>query len=95
MLYLYRRVAFGTAAGEDTASMKDISVREWLTLAPIAAATLWMGVYPESFMAPMRNDVTALLARLEPVAPKGDAALKLGAHKPAATHEEAAHGEAH
>ena len=95
MLYLYRRVAFGTAAGEDTASMKDISVREWLTLAPIAAATLWMGVYPESFMAPMRNDVTALLARLEPVAPKGDAALKLGAHKPAAIHEEAAHGEAH
>ncbi|MFM7027424.1 MAG: NADH-quinone oxidoreductase subunit M [Chakrabartia sp.] len=94
MLYLYRRVAFGTAAGEDTASMKDISAREWLTLAPIAAATLWMGVYPESFMAPMRSDVTALLARLEPAAPKGDAALKLGKAKPAATHE-AAHGEAH
>ncbi len=95
MLYLYRRVAFGTAAGEDTASMKDMSAREWLTLAPIAAATLWMGVYPESFMAPMRNDVTALLARLEPAAPAGDAALKLGKAKPAATHEEAAHGEAH
>ena len=94
MLYLYRRVAFGTAAGEDTASMKDMSAREWLTLAPIAAATLWMGVYPESFMAPMRNDVTALLARLEPAAPAGDAALKLGTAKPAATHE-AAHGEAH
>ena len=74
--------------------MKDMSAREWLTLAPIAAATLWMGVYPESFMAPMRNDVTALLARLEPAAPAGDAALKLGTAKPAATHE-AAHGEAH
>jgi NADH-quinone oxidoreductase subunit M len=95
MLYLYRRVAFGTAAGDDTAAMKDMTAREWLTLAPIAAATLWMGVYPESFMAPMRNDVTALLARLEPVAPHGDAALKLGAKKPAAHSEEAAHGEAH
>jgi NADH-quinone oxidoreductase subunit M len=94
MLWLYRRVAFGTAAGEDTASMKDITAREWLTLAPIAAATLWMGVYPESFMAPMRNDVTALLARIERTAPAGDAQLKMGAAKSAQTHS-AAHGEAH
>ena len=94
MLYLYRRVAFGTAAGEDTASMRDMTAREWLTLAPIAAATIWMGVYPESFMAPMRNDVTALLARIESVAPAGDADLKQGKAKPAATHE-MAHGEAH
>ena len=95
MLYLYRRVAFGAPAGEDTAAMRDMNAREWLTLAPIAAATLWMGVYPESFMAPMRNDVTALLARLEPVAPHGDAALKMGAPKKAAASHEAAHGEAH
>jgi NADH-quinone oxidoreductase subunit M len=94
MLYLYRRVAFGTAAGEDTASMRDMTPREWLTLAPIAAATLWMGVYPESFMAPMRNDVTALLARIERTAPAGDAQLKMGAAKPAQAHS-AAHGEAH
>jgi NADH-quinone oxidoreductase subunit M len=94
MLYLYRRVAFGTAAGEDTASMADLTAREWLALAPIAAATLWMGVYPERFIAPMRNDVTAILARIEPAAPKGDAQLKMGAPKKAVAHE-AAHGEAH
>ena len=28
------------------------SAREWWLLAPIAAAVLWMGVYPESFLAP-------------------------------------------
>ncbi len=95
MLWLYRRVAFGTAAGEDTASMRDITAREWLTLAPIAAATIWMGVYPESFMAPMRNDVTAILARIEPAAPQGDAKLKLGDPKKLAQAHEAAHGEAH
>jgi NADH-quinone oxidoreductase subunit M len=94
MLYLYRRVAFGAPAGEDTAAMRDISAREWLTLAPIAAATLWMGVYPESFLAPMRNDVTSLLVRLESVAPAGDAHLKKGSPKPVA-HPESAHGEAH
>ena len=94
MLYLYRRVAFGAPAGEDTAAMRDISAREWLTLAPIAAATLWMGVYPESFLAPMRNDVTSLLVRLESAAPAGDAQLKKGSPK-AAAHSDAAHGEAH
>ena len=30
-------------------------------LAPIAAAVLWMGIYPESFIRPMRNDVGRLL----------------------------------
>ena len=94
MLYLYRRVAFGAPAGEDTATMRDMSAREWLTLAPIAAATLWMGVYPESFLAPMRNDVTSLLVRLESAAPAGDAQLKKGSPK-AAAHSDAAHGEAH
>ncbi|MFM8543030.1 MAG: NADH-quinone oxidoreductase subunit M [Chakrabartia sp.] len=94
MLYLYRRVAFGAPAGEDTAAMRDISAREWLTLAPLAAASLWMGIYPESFLAPMRNDVTSLLVRLESAAPAGDAHLKKGSPK-AAAHSDAAHGEAH
>ena len=37
-----------------------------------------MGVYPESFMRPMRNDVGRLLVRLERVAPAGDSRLTLG-----------------
>ena len=45
-------------------------------LAPIAAAVLWMGVYPESFMAPMRADVGRLLDRIERAAPPGDAAAR-------------------
>ena len=39
--------------------------REWWLLAPIAAAVLWMGVYPESFLRPMRADVGRLLERVE------------------------------
>jgi NADH-quinone oxidoreductase subunit M len=55
-----------------------MNAREWLALAPIALATIWMGIYPESFMAPMRGDVTALTARLAASAPAGDAALRAG-----------------
>ena len=50
----------------------------WWLLAPIAAAVLWMGVYPESFIAPMRADVGRLLVRLEPSIPVGDAHLTKG-----------------
>ena len=58
--------------------MPDLSIREWWCLAPIALAVLWMGVYPESFIRPMRNDVSRLLVRLEHVAPAGDSHLILG-----------------
>ncbi len=79
MLYLYRRVAFGGQANADAAAMRDISAREWAMMAPIAAAVLWMGVYPESFLAPMRADIAALDARLSSAAPAGDARLAPGA----------------
>ncbi len=72
MLYLYWRVAFGTARTAEAAAMPDLSAREWWLLGPIAAGVLWTGVYPESFLAPMRQDVGYLLQRLERVAPPGD-----------------------
>jgi len=50
-------------------------------LGPIAAAVLWMGVYPESFLAPMRADIQALDARLARAAPEGDAQLAVGPPK--------------
>ncbi len=88
MLYLYRRVAFGEQKNADAAAMPDLSVREWAMMAPIAAVVLWMGVYPESFLRPMRADIAALDARLSRARPEGDSQLKLGAAKPAPAHEE-------
>ncbi|MEO5775080.1 MAG: NADH-quinone oxidoreductase subunit M [Sphingomicrobium sp.] len=78
MLYLYWRIAYGTQRNADAAAMPDLSMREWWLLAPIAAAVLWMGVYPESFMAPVRGDVGRLLARIERATPKGDASPTAG-----------------
>jgi NADH-quinone oxidoreductase subunit M len=72
MLYLYWRICFGTQRNADAAAMKDLSLREWWLLAPIALAVFWMGLYPESFLKPMRNDIGRVMARMERVAPKGD-----------------------
>ena len=72
MLYLYWRIAFGTQRNADAAAMKDLDLREWWLLAPIALAVFWMGIYPESFLKPMRNDIGRVIARMERVAPAGD-----------------------
>jgi len=72
MLYLYRRVVFGDLTKDDVKAMPDLSLREIALLAPIAAVVLWMGVYPESFLAPMRNDAGTLVARIDAARPAGD-----------------------
>jgi NADH-quinone oxidoreductase subunit M len=78
MLWLYWRICFGTQRHADAAAMPDLSMREWWLLGPIALAAFWMGIYPESFLRPIRNDVGRLLVRLERVTPAGDSKLTLG-----------------
>ena len=100
MLYLYRRVVFGDLTKDDVRAMPDLSLREVALLAPIAAVVLWMGVYPESFLAPMRGDVATLEARIARATPAGDSLPTAGKPAAPAAHHEAAtpaaaHGEAH
>ncbi len=69
MLYLYRRVIFGTNDDPHVRAMPDLNAREIVILLPIAAAVLWMGIYPASFLTPLRAPVANLLVRLHPVTP--------------------------
>jgi len=78
MLYLYRRVVFGTTDKPDVLAMPDLSGRELAILLPIALAVLWMGIYPESFLAPLRAPTGAILARLHPVAAPPQVPVKPG-----------------
>ena len=88
----YLAFLLGEAGYSDAAAMADLDRRELWLLAPIAAAVLWMGVYPESFLRPMRADVGRLLERLEPSVPPSDAHLTKGKaaraphHAPAESH---------
>jgi NADH-quinone oxidoreductase subunit M len=50
MLYLYRRVIFGVITRDDLKSILDLSPREMGIFAPLVVLTLWMGVYPASFL---------------------------------------------
>ncbi len=91
MLYLYARVAYGASDKPDAAAMRDLNGREIAILAPLAAAVLWMGIYPEPFIAPMRADVGRLLARLEPDRPRFDAQLARAIAPGTPTPAEASH----
>jgi NADH-quinone oxidoreductase subunit M len=84
MLYLYWRIAFGVARTEGAAAMTDLDTREWWLLAPIAAGVLWMGIYPESFLRPIRADIGRLLERVERAAPAGDMHFTRGKPQPTA-----------
>jgi NADH-quinone oxidoreductase subunit M len=90
MLYLYWRICYGKLVHADAAAMPDLSMREWWLLGPIAACVFWMGIYPESFLRPMRADIGRLLERVERAAPPGDAHLITGKPQPTA-HEGASH----
>jgi NADH-quinone oxidoreductase subunit M len=78
MLWLYWRICFGTQRNADAAAMPDLSMREWWLLGPIALAVMWMGIYPESFLRPIRSDVGRIVERLDQAAPSGDSHLTLG-----------------
>ena len=49
MLWLYRRVIFGTITRLELRDILDLSPREVAVFAPLVILTLWMGVYPSSF----------------------------------------------
>ena len=65
MLYLYRRVVFGALEKDTVKKMLDMSPREWAVFMPLIILTLWMGVYPISFLDVMHVSVDNLLGQVQ------------------------------
>jgi len=60
-LWMYKRVYFGEVRHEHVRTLTDINAREFLMLALLAAAVLYMGLYPKPFTDVMHVSVTELL----------------------------------
>ena len=60
-LWMVKRVYFGESANAHVKALTDIDRREFLMLALLAIAVLWMGVYPKPFTDVMHVSVTQLL----------------------------------
>jgi len=60
-LWMYKRVIFGAVANDHVASLTDLNSREFLVLGLLAAAVLFMGIYPLPFTEVMHASVNDLL----------------------------------
>ena len=65
MLYLYRRVIFGTLTKDALRAMTDLSPREVLVFAPLALVVLWLGVYPSPVLDAVHVSVENIVQRLD------------------------------
>ena len=61
MLWLYRRVVFGSLTREDLKLITDMNIREVAIFAPLILLTLWMGIYPTPFLEIMDASVSNLI----------------------------------
>ncbi|WP_299373853.1 NADH-quinone oxidoreductase subunit M [uncultured Kiloniella sp.] len=65
MLYLYRKVIFGKLEKDDVKALLDLNWREKAVFAPLIILTLWMGIYPPSFLDIMSASVSNLVTNYE------------------------------
>jgi len=64
MLWMLQRVAFGQPRTEAARQLKDLDLREMLTVAPLAIAVIVVGVYPGPLLQAMDASVTYVVERL-------------------------------
>jgi NADH-quinone oxidoreductase subunit M len=63
-LWMFKRVYLGPVANDEVKELTDINGREFLMLAMLAAAVLYMGVHPKPFTDVMDSSVLDLLAHV-------------------------------
>ncbi|WP_159914304.1 NADH-quinone oxidoreductase subunit M [Pantoea sp. 18069] len=63
-LWMYKRVYLGPIANDNVRGLSDINAREFLVLAVLAVAVLYMGVYPKPFTDVMDVSVAQLLQQV-------------------------------
>ena len=60
-LWMFKRVYLGPVTNDDVKGLTDINSREFLMLGLLAAAVLYMGIYPKPFTDVMNTSVADLL----------------------------------
>jgi NADH-quinone oxidoreductase subunit M len=63
-LWMVKRVYLGPVVNDDVKALEDINAREFLMLSLLAAAVLWMGIYPRPFTDVMNTSVSQLLTHI-------------------------------
>lgn len=64
MLWMFQRVNYGAVTNGKNRGLADLSVREWIVIAPICAMAVVMGVLPNLFLRPMEPAVRRTVAQV-------------------------------
>ena len=63
-LWMVKRVVFGDIANDNVAALTDINKREFLFLALLAIAVLWLGLWPDPLVEVMHPTIDNLLQHI-------------------------------
>ncbi len=66
MLWLYQRVMFGRIVHPANESLRDLTVREFATFAPLLVLVFWIGVFPKPFLDLLDKPVTKIVNIVNP-----------------------------
>jgi NADH-quinone oxidoreductase subunit M len=66
MLWLYQRMFFGNIENPKNRNLPDMTGREWAYMVPLLALSLWIGVYPKSFIDYIQKPVAAVVRQVRP-----------------------------
>ena len=65
MLYLYKRIIFGSLDNEKLSMILDLNFREKLILIPLALVVILIGIYPNLFLDPMRYSIEIIISNYQ------------------------------
>jgi NADH-quinone oxidoreductase subunit M len=71
LLWMYQRVMFGPVKNEKNRGLRDLSAREFWTLAPVLLFILWLGVYPNPFLRKLDGSVAEVMQRVRTTVAEG------------------------
>ncbi|MEJ2262098.1 MAG: NADH-quinone oxidoreductase subunit M [Anaerolineales bacterium] len=71
LLQMYQKVFLGPVTHEENRNLKDLKVREIITLVPLLVFIFWIGLYPRPFFHLMAPAVDKLVATLQTAAMAG------------------------
>jgi NADH-quinone oxidoreductase subunit M len=66
MLYLFQRTMFGRVDNPKNEQLADLSLREFVTFAPLIVLAVWIGLYPAPFLRRLDTSVQRVIARVSP-----------------------------
>jgi len=66
LLWLYQRTMFGVCDNPKNQVLKDLNLREIMTLVPLVIWAFWIGIYPKPFFKVLEKPVAAIVQRVNP-----------------------------